>query len=258
MLSEYVGDRAIIMPIMDHPSDYVWSNNLDNMIKMICPFDEVTLLCGRDGFNEHYFGKYETKELDFGTNTINLAATHIRYRVAQAPGTSEEFRNGVIYASQHMYPRVQPTVDIAVYKIEDLKTEDKSVLLARKPGRDKWCFVGGFVDGSDKSLEDAALRECQEETGITPGRLKYVCSHPIDDWRNTSSNSIMTTFFMAPYIHGHAQANDDIEEVKWFSVADMMQKIADHHLPLAEKLRAALAMVKPNFGDLMKKEASCV
>ena len=47
----------------------------------------------------------------------------------------------------------------------------------REPRKGFYALPGGFVD-PDESAENACVRECREETGITPVSLRYVCSAP--------------------------------------------------------------------------------
>ena len=46
---------------------------------------------------------------------------------------------------------------------------------AKAPRKGFLAFPGGFTDPGE-SAEEAALRECKEETGVRPASVKYLCS----------------------------------------------------------------------------------
>ena len=70
---------------------------------------------------------------------------------------------------------------------------------------------------TDNSLEVAARRELAEETHIEVSALEYVASYLVDDWRYRNEiDKVMTTVFLARYMFGAIQPDDDVEELKWF------------------------------------------
>lgn len=228
---------VIVLPIVDHPSDAVWSANLDAQIRNVCAHGAVTLYAGRDGFSSHYTGKFW---IHYIGETPHVSATMNRMAVAHTVVGSEDFRRGCIYASQNMYPRVQPTVDIALTR-RIAESDGFQVVLGRKPGRDHWCFPGGFIDKSDETAQAAAERELQEETGLVGVLWKCLGGYKIRDWRDTASTSVMTTFFLANHVHGAPQAADDLEEVAWHVVGPNLRDIVDsHHWGLVDVLLTEL------------------
>jgi 8-oxo-dGTP diphosphatase len=63
------------------------------------------------------------------------------------------------------YPRPALTVDCVLFGLDE---EDLKVLLVQRdvePFQGRWALPGGFVR-LDESLDDAARRELQEETGV--------------------------------------------------------------------------------------------
>lgn len=105
-----------------------------------------------------------------------------------------------------VYPRITPAVIILIRK-------GKSILLAhnKRFPENLYSCVAGFVE-TGESLEDAARREIEEETGIRVENLRYFGSQP---W--PFPNSLMVAF-LADYAGGEIQLeDDDISDAKWFS-----------------------------------------
>ena len=71
--------------------------------------------------------------------------------------------------------------------------------MAKKPNEPHYRFIGGFVDRTDESWEQAAKREFKEETGGNAeiDDIRYVCSAAVKDWRyNKTESGIMTTLLL--------------------------------------------------------------
>ena len=74
-------------------------------------------------------------------------------------------------AFTYEYARPCVTVDCVVFALDE---RDLKVLLIQRgnePFRGRWALPGGFVH-MDETLEDAARRELEEETGLRAKRLK--------------------------------------------------------------------------------------
>jgi bifunctional NMN adenylyltransferase/nudix hydrolase len=237
--------------IKDMASDEDWSKKLDGLIhENLAPNDTAVLYGSRDSFLTAYKGHFETREL---VATRFVSGTETRAKLAAAPQSSPLFRAGAIWATHQRYPAAIPTVDIVVYD-----DKEGSILLARKPNEQLYRFIGGFVSPNDDSYEAAAKRELYEETagGLSVGDLTYIGSKKIDDWRyRGETDKIITHFYLAHRLFGMARADDDIAEVRWFPLANFLQKqetiktdtgtqtitplpwsIVPEHIPLMEML----------------------
>ncbi|HLP52719.1 MAG TPA: NUDIX domain-containing protein [Chitinophagales bacterium] len=214
-----------VLSLPDTPSDMDWSRELDSRIREACPVGSVVLYGSRDSFIRYYSGHFETVELPAYQNT---SGSEVRLNISREIKASPDFRAGVIFAAYNQYPKVYPTVDVAIVK-------GTEVLLGRKPNQNKFRFIGGFTDPADNNYEEAAAREAEEETCVTIANVKYAGSAKIDDWRYRSEeDKIITHFFTAEYKDGEAEAKDDIAELKWFNSNALSPNdiVAEHHVLL--------------------------
>jgi hypothetical protein len=73
------------------------------------------------------------------------------------------------------------------------------------------------VSPTDSSLEAAARREVVEETHFEISAFEYIGSNLVDEWRYRNEiDKVMTTVFLARYMYGAIQPDDNIEELKWY------------------------------------------
>lgn len=235
-----------ILPLPDQHEDKLWSNELDKRILETVSNSKVVLYGSRDSFIPFYLGKFPTYELE---SKIITSGTEVRKHVAQDILSDPAFRAGIIYASYNRYDISFQTVDVAI------QNDKNEFLFARKPNENGIRFVGGFVDPKDQSLEIAAKREAQEETGLEVEIEKYLGSFRVNDWRYRSeSDKIMTTLFIAKSVFGSPQANDDISELHWLSSDDVIAlsnlnykySIEPVHMPLLKVLVSHIQNKKNN------------
>jgi len=246
---------VLILPIRDNRSDERWSQEVDQMV--VVPFGEKkTLIYGsRDSFIPHYSGKFTVVELE---SSGEHSGTNVRYEVAKESLDSSDFRSGIIYQTFNQRPVTYPTVDICAFN------EKGEILMAKKPNEKLWRFVGGFVDPTDASYEEAAKREFREETGgdCVVGEFKYILSQKVDDWRyRTEESGITTTLFLTKHTFGMAKPSDDIAVVKWipfrtFAESDTIEReVMYEHREIMRKLvdKVYSENLIPNIG-LTKEE----
>jgi ADP-ribose pyrophosphatase len=115
------------------------------------------------------------------------------------------------------YPHPALTTDIALFTIRD---EKLAILLIRRraePFQGCWALPGGFVD-PDECLEDCALRELAEETGITGVYLEQLYTFGKPD-RDPRERIISVAYYaLAPCEVLSPVAGSDAAEVAWFNL----------------------------------------
>jgi bifunctional NMN adenylyltransferase/nudix hydrolase len=208
-----------------------WSMLLDETIDNAKPKDVSVEFYAASSLADKYVGKYAVKRME---DIPGL--TDVTNPVPVKPSTSNDFRQGIMYAEQRAFPLVYSTVDIGLI--------DKTfnfVLLGRKKNETLWRFPGGFVDPTDDSKEEAWYRELKEEVPGGIGKWlihpEYVCSSIIPDSRYPGRDKIMTTMFagMVKFDEENLKAGDDLEEVRLFDMRnhDLYEVITpDHHVVL--------------------------
>jgi 8-oxo-dGTP diphosphatase len=112
------------------------------------------------------------------------------YRLLRCPRCGEEMRT---------YSNPIPTVDIII------EQEEGIVLIERKNAPHGWAIPGGFVDYGE-SLEEAAVREAAEETGLDV-RLVFQLGTYSDPGRDPRFHTISTVFVATA--EGRLRAGDD-------------------------------------------------
>lgn len=136
------------------------------------------------------------------------------------------------------YPPTFNTVDNLVFRGQDI------LLIKRKnlPGEGLWALPGGFLNPNE-TLEQAALRELQEETGIVPsgrihcedGGAPRTFYYPGRSQRGT----VVTQVFKWTVDNGtEALAGDDAAECQWIDPRSISRNMMfeDHYHLIHESL----------------------
>lgn len=153
------------------------------------------------------------------------------------------------------YERPALTVDVVIYTIKD--NELKVLLIQRNtdPYKDMWAIPGGFVLKGE-TLEKAAIRELQEETGVKDIYLEQLYSFG-DPGRDPRGWVVTVAYFaLISSENIKIQADTDAKDVKWFSVYDLPKLAFDHDKILKlslERLRSKLEYANVGFQLLPKK-----
>lgn len=131
-------------------------------------------------------------------------------------------------AHTYEYPRAALTVDCVVL---GHKHGEPSILLvrrARPPFEGAWALPGGFVDIAE-TLEQAALRELREETGVVaPSAIQLRAFDAVH--RDPRERVIsIAHLVLVDDIAGHRpHAADDASEAAWFPIDAVPTLAFDH------------------------------
>jgi bifunctional NMN adenylyltransferase/nudix hydrolase len=228
MIEEFC-PKAIVLPLADKYSDEVWSRDIDKLIATVCPTLKATLYGSRDSFIPSYKGRHQTQELE---SDFNISGTEIRSKAKNNVIPTKDFRCGELVGATLRWPSTVSTVDIAIFNDNYSK-----LLLGRKHDEELMRFIGGYIEPGH-SAEHTARKEAFEETGLTITDPEYINSCPIDDWRYRGEKSkILTFFFAAKQLYGSLKAGDDIAEVRWYDLKDVVfEMLVKTHHPLYELL----------------------
>jgi 8-oxo-dGTP diphosphatase len=125
------------------------------------------------------------------------------------------------------YPRPSVTVDVIIFTLSE---GDLQVLLIQRghpPFAGMWAIPGGFV-GIDESLEDAAQRELEEETGVHDVYLEQLYTFG-DRGRDPRGRVITVAYFaLVPSDATQLYAGQDASDARWWSVYDLPPLAFDH------------------------------
>lgn len=128
------------------------------------------------------------------------------------------------------YKRPSVTTDIVVFSLF-VPDHDLRVLLIERlhdPHAGMWALPGGFVD-IDESLEVAAARELEEETGVTDVFMEQLYTFGDPD-RDPRTRVITVAYFaLVPFTAVQYRASSDAADTAWFSVFDLPELAFDHH-----------------------------
>jgi len=97
-----------------------------------------------------------------------------------------------------------------------MRADDLRVLLIQRkdqPFKGQWALPGGFVN-ENESLERAAVRELQEETGMSGLRLEQLGAFG-DPGRDPRGHTISVVFMAFLLTEGKVAAGDDASAAEW-------------------------------------------
>ncbi len=122
------------------------------------------------------------------------------------------------------YKNPFPTVDIII------EYKNGIILIKRKNPPIGWALPGGFVDYGE-SLEDSAIREAKEETGLNVSLIRQFHTYS-DPNRDPRFHTISTVYIAKG--EGKLSAGDDAKEAVVFTKNNLPDNIVFDHKKILE------------------------
>jgi 8-oxo-dGTP diphosphatase len=132
----------------------------------------------------------------------------------------------------YTYPQSRPsiTVDIAIFRPSEGQFQILLIQRDNDPFQGMYALPGGFLD-ENESLETAALRELNEETGVAGVVLTQI--HTFSDPARDPRGWVISTCFGAVLDHettNPIRPGDDARSAGWFYLDNLPPLAFDHDL----------------------------
>jgi 8-oxo-dGTP diphosphatase len=130
-------------------------------------------------------------------------------------------------AHSYEHPRPALTVDCVVFGLDEGDLKVLLIQRALEPFRGRWALPGGFVR-MNESLEQAALRELREETGLGDVYLEQLYTFGQVD-RDPRGRTVSVAYYALVALGGRPiAAATDASNVAWFAVRELPSLSFDH------------------------------
>jgi len=127
------------------------------------------------------------------------------------------------------------TADSVIFFFGPMGTEVLLIKRRSEPFKDSWALPGGFLE-DDEPLEDGALRELEEETGLKLEGLQQIGAFGDPD-RDPRGRTVTIAFWGTTDKREEVQGSDDASEAAWHPVADLPRLAFDHRKIIQAALR---------------------
>ncbi len=131
------------------------------------------------------------------------------------------------------YQRPSVTVDVVIFTLRNRELHVLLVQRRRWPYEGHWALPGGFIE-INESLQEAALRELEEETGVRDVYLEQLYTFGAPD-RDPRTRVISVAYFALVQSDKQVlRSSDETTDVRWFPINDIPEKLAFDHNEILE------------------------
>ena len=99
------------------------------------------------------------------------------------------------------------------------------IAVVHRPRYDDWSLPKGKLD-KNESAERAALREVQEETGLSCQLVEELDPVSYTDNRGRPKN---VRYWRMKVLSGEFEVNDEVDELRWLAKADALELLSYPH-----------------------------
>ena len=103
--------------------------------------------------------------------------------------------------------------------------QDSLIAVVHRPRYDDWSLPKGKLD-KNESAERAALREVQEETGLSCQLIEELEPVSYTDNRGRPKN---VRYWRMQVLSGEFEVNDEVDELRWLSRVDALELLSYEH-----------------------------
>lgn len=125
----------------------------------------------------------------------------------------------------YKYPHPSVTTDCVIFGFDGVKLKVLLIERGLEPFRGRWAFPGGFLK-MDEAAEQGALRELEEETGLTGAYIKQF--HTFTDPERDPRERVITIAYYALVRLRDVKGGDDAARAQWFDLDEVPALAFDH------------------------------
>ena len=144
-------------------------------------------------------------------------------------------------AYTYKYPRPAVTADCIVITRE---SEPKVLLIGRgdEPFKGCWAFPGGFMN-MDETTEQCAIRELEEETGLTVSGLHQIGAYSKVN-RDPRGRTITVAYLAIVDKPVAVSGQDDAAKAEWWPLSNLPHLAFDHYDIMQDAIRKYKKVLK--------------